>query len=721
MRTSHAPGYQTVSWRDGYRVIRKGGRYMVFPRASFSEMMGWHGASDALVEIWNGMPFFSPLWARRPHVIWLHHVHDTMWEMTLPPRLARLGRNVEYRVAPPIYRRTQIVTLSESSKRELVQKLHFKAKRIHVVPPGIEERFSPGGEKSPVPLVVAVGRLVPVKRFGVLVDALCDIKARHPALQAIIMGDGYEREMLEAQVHTRDATSWISLPGRVDDATLIDAYRRAWVVASTSAHEGWGMTITEAAACGTPSVATRIAGHEDAVVARRIGTARRRRARCRRRARSGARRRRAARPAHRRRGRPRRRVHLGRDRVRHAPGAGRRDDQTTRAARRVTRSSASVDERGSDTSRWRSLAYVPPLLTQPGKVAADTKQYLYLDPSRLLGRARVDVGPEHRARHRHPPEHRLPVPDGAVLLADGGAARPRLGRAAVVARHLVLCAGLGVLYLLRTLGVRGPGVAVAALAYMFSPYSLDYAARISVLLMPWAALGWMIALTIKALRDGRVALSRDVRARRAARRRGERDRARSSRASVRCCGSIYACVTRQVDVRRAVARHREDRWSHAPDVAVVDRGTLGPGQLRTRHPQVHRDGQGGRADVDPERGAARARVLVLLRPGSRRPVDRGVGRLHAAHLRHPGRLRPRRARAGWRRDHAVASPRVLPRAGVRGRGDRRRRVPVRQPDPARVAVQGVREQLDGGSRAAQHRARDPARHARPRDPARHRV
>src|SRR6185436_1535948 len=60
-----------------------------------------------------------------------------------------------------------------------------------------------------------------------------------------------------------------------------------------------------------------------------------------------------------------------------------------------------------------------------------------------------------------------------------------------------------VLYLLRTMRVRGPGVAVAALAYMFSPYSLDYAARISVLLMPWAALGWMIALTIKALRDGK--------------------------------------------------------------------------------------------------------------------------------------------------------------------------------------------------------------------------
>ena len=66
--------------------------------------------------------------------------------MTLPPRLARLGRSLEFRVAPPIYRRTQIVTLSESSKRELVDELHFKAKRMHVVPPGIDARFSPGGE-----------------------------------------------------------------------------------------------------------------------------------------------------------------------------------------------------------------------------------------------------------------------------------------------------------------------------------------------------------------------------------------------------------------------------------------------------------------------------------------------------------------------------------------------------------------------------------------------
>ena len=271
MRTSSAAGHPQVSWRGGYRVIRKAGRYLVFPRAAFSEMMGWHGASDGLVEIWNGMPFFSPLWTRRPTVAWLHHVHDSMWEMTLSPRLARIGRRLEFDIAPLVYRRTPIVTLSNSSKEELVSKLHLRPQRITVVPPGIDPSFSPGGARSETPLVVAVGRLVPVKRFHGLIDALATVKPSQPALRAVIVGEGYEREALEAQVRELGAEHWISLPGRVDAASLIDLYRRAWVLASASAHEGWGMTITEAAACGTPSVATRIAGHADAIVHERTG------------------------------------------------------------------------------------------------------------------------------------------------------------------------------------------------------------------------------------------------------------------------------------------------------------------------------------------------------------------------------------------------------------------------------------------------------------------
>jgi glycosyltransferase involved in cell wall biosynthesis len=91
------------------------------------------------------------------------------------------------------------------------------------------------------------------------------LRKRQPRLRAMIIGEGYERPALEAMLAEADAGEWFTLPGRVPDTELLDAYRRAWVVASTSVREGWGMTLTEAAACGTPAVATRIAGHEDAV------------------------------------------------------------------------------------------------------------------------------------------------------------------------------------------------------------------------------------------------------------------------------------------------------------------------------------------------------------------------------------------------------------------------------------------------------------------------
>jgi glycosyltransferase involved in cell wall biosynthesis len=114
--------------------------------------------------------------------------------------------------------------------------------------------------------VVAVGRLVPVKRMDRFIEAMVALKSRQPALQAVVVGEGYERPELEARIARHDAASWLTLPGRLDDEALRALYRRAWLVGSTSVREGWGMTLTEAAACGTPAVATRITGHDDAVI-----------------------------------------------------------------------------------------------------------------------------------------------------------------------------------------------------------------------------------------------------------------------------------------------------------------------------------------------------------------------------------------------------------------------------------------------------------------------
>jgi len=270
-RTSFAQGHPPVVVRDGYRVVRKAGRYLVFPRSVASELAGRLGPRDALVEIWNGMPFLSPLWARGPRLTFLHHVHGEMWGMVLPPRLAAMGDLLERRVAPPLYRRSRIVTLSESSRQDILHQLHLRPDRVDVVPPGIDPRFTPGVE-SERPLVVAVGRLVPSKHVDLLVRAVAVARRRVPDLRLVVVGEGYERLHVEAAVDDVGGTDWVELPGRVSDDALVELYQRAWVLSSASSHEGWGMSVTEAAACATPAVVTDIAGHRDAVVDSVTGT-----------------------------------------------------------------------------------------------------------------------------------------------------------------------------------------------------------------------------------------------------------------------------------------------------------------------------------------------------------------------------------------------------------------------------------------------------------------
>lgn len=269
MRTSYAFGEPIDVRRDGYRVIRKAGRYLLFPRAMIAEMAGWHGGRpDAIVEYWNGVPFLSPVWYRGPRMVFIHHLHREMWRMVLPSseRLARFGDVLERRMAPPFYRSSPIVTLCESSRQELIAHQGFRPNQVQVVQPGIDPRFSPGGARSETPLIVAVGRLMPPKRLDAVIAAAAVVRQTVPNLELVVAGEGRERRALESLVEDLGAQAWVTLPGRVDDATILDLYRRAWVVASASLAEGWGMTLTEAAACGTPSVASDIAGHRDSIV-----------------------------------------------------------------------------------------------------------------------------------------------------------------------------------------------------------------------------------------------------------------------------------------------------------------------------------------------------------------------------------------------------------------------------------------------------------------------
>lgn len=264
-RTSAARGLPGTDRRNGYEVIRRGSRYDVFPRAALAEITRRMGPSDALVEIWNGVPWFSPVWCRRPNLTIVHHVHGPMWDQILPRPLAGTGRFLETRFAPPFYRRTRVVTPSEATREELVS-LGYRPDRVTAVDNGVDEFFHRTRPRDPVPTIVAAARLAPVKRFPLLFEAARSARAGLPDLRLRIVGEGPERAVLEELIARHRAEDWVTLTGHIPREQLRDEYSRAWVVASASLAEGWGLALTEAAACGTPAVASDIRGHRSSVI-----------------------------------------------------------------------------------------------------------------------------------------------------------------------------------------------------------------------------------------------------------------------------------------------------------------------------------------------------------------------------------------------------------------------------------------------------------------------
>ena len=158
---------------------------------------------------------------------------------------------------------------------------------------------------------------------------------------------------------------------------------------------------------------------------------------------------------------------------------------------------------GIGLALFGALVYLPILLMQPGKVDADTKSYLYLDPSRFLARAASVWDPKIGLGTLSHQTVGYLFPMGPFYWFTEDV----LGLPAWVAQRLwlgtlILLAGLGVRYLLRTLDVTGPGVPIAMLAYAFSPYVLGYSAIYSVMLSPWSALPWWIAFVALGMRRG---------------------------------------------------------------------------------------------------------------------------------------------------------------------------------------------------------------------------
>lgn len=250
---------------NGYKVIRQGGQFGIYLAAA--RYLRRHANEfDAVVDFQNGIPFFAPLWVRKemPVVCVVHHVHQRQFDMYFRWPMNQVGRQLEARASRHVYKKRPFVAVSPSTRAEMRKQLRFR-NPIYIVPNGMDLPRPSTVPRSPQPTIAVVTRLVPHKQLHHLVGAVPDLLANWPDLRVHIAGTGPARDALQAQVKRLAIDDVVTLPGRVSEDTKRRLLAEAWLTVAPSMAEGWGLTVMEASAAGTPAVAYDVPGLRDSV------------------------------------------------------------------------------------------------------------------------------------------------------------------------------------------------------------------------------------------------------------------------------------------------------------------------------------------------------------------------------------------------------------------------------------------------------------------------
>lgn len=251
------PGSAAESDLHGVRLLRRGGRLTVYLRG-----LVWVATRgrrlDVVVDVINGLPFATPLVRRRGIVTLIHHVHQRQWQIIYPGIWGRIGWFVERRATPRLYRHRPFVTVSNSSRDDLVA-MGLPPEVITVVRNGVSS--SPTGTPScPTPRLCVLSRLVPHKQIEDALDAVAALRPRIPDLHLDILGGGWWRQRLVEHAELLGISDAVTFHGHVDDERKHQVLQRCWAHILPSRKEGWALAVIEAAQHGVPTIGYRSSG-----------------------------------------------------------------------------------------------------------------------------------------------------------------------------------------------------------------------------------------------------------------------------------------------------------------------------------------------------------------------------------------------------------------------------------------------------------------------------
>jgi glycosyltransferase involved in cell wall biosynthesis len=207
-------------------------------------------AGDHL-DVFFAPAYSAPIRLRTPTVVAIHDVsfvaHPEWFRLREGARRRLLSRRSAHTARA-------VITISEFSRREIIERLGVPSEKIHVIPPGLTRPSLAAADRRP--MVLFVGSIFNRRRVPDLIRAFAPIARRHPDASLEIVGDdrSYPREDLRGVAASQGIDARVRWHRYVPEERLRDLYAKASAFAFLSEYEGLGLTPIEALAAGVPPV-----------------------------------------------------------------------------------------------------------------------------------------------------------------------------------------------------------------------------------------------------------------------------------------------------------------------------------------------------------------------------------------------------------------------------------------------------------------------------------
>jgi glycosyltransferase involved in cell wall biosynthesis len=258
---------------DGMEIHRTASRYTFGAAVPFyyRRKLARRGF-DVVVEALNKVPVYSPAWSRSPSVLIVHHLFGTTAFQEAPLPIAALTWLLE-RPVRRLYRSVPVQAISHSTATDLVGR-GVPAPNLRVIHPGVDQSFfrpADSPTRAVIPTFLYLGRLQRYKRVDLILQAFARLHAEGRPCRLIIAGRGDREASLRGLAGKLEIADCVEFAGFVSETRKRELFRAAWANVFVSPKEGWGITNLEAAACGTPTIASDSPGLRESVVSGRTG------------------------------------------------------------------------------------------------------------------------------------------------------------------------------------------------------------------------------------------------------------------------------------------------------------------------------------------------------------------------------------------------------------------------------------------------------------------